>query len=253
MSLLAAFSTVYAAESNPTTQESTYEAVQPTTHSDDATLGQLRAAIEAESDPELKNVMKEQLQLVESGQLDLHTLEASTTERGSAQAAGAQVPAEQHGGPRLVEGLVPTGGLLGQPADGAAGGFPAERLPAEVRTQLEKLFQEKGTGEPSKDANVRAEAERILKENGIDPREMGAGHEGKWAQGREQGQQGGAWRDTNRDNLDDNTGSVLDDGIGRGGDSPFRDERGEGAREAGTEALQPSSEGIEHMAPEARE
>lgn len=51
-------------------------------------------------------------------------------------------------------------------------------MPPEVRAQLETLFQEKGTGDPSKDAHVREEAERIMREHGIEPPKFE--HEGNW-------------------------------------------------------------------------
>lgn len=167
----------------------------------DTTREQILLTIEEtrQTDPELAGVMAEQLRELDSGNLQLRELVGSERE----VAAGAS--------PSSTE--VPGGG--------------SEYLPTEVRTQLEKLFQEKGTGDPSKDESVRQEAERILKEHGIDPREMGHGRE--WDQ---QGE--GNWRDTNNDNLDDDSGSVLD-GIGRGG------YEGTGDR------------AMEQMSPEARE
>lgn len=127
---------------------------------DAASVEHIREAIQAETDPELRQAMEEQLELLESGQLDLQTLERDRLTLGAP--------------PIVTDGTGATGG--GFPGGQSQG----ESLPPEVRAQLEQLFQEKGTGDPARDAAVRAEAEQILREHGIDPREMGLGHEGEW-------------------------------------------------------------------------
>ncbi len=227
---------VWAADGT-TAEAAPADAVVPTEVSNE-TLTHLRSAIAEETDPELRQTMEEQLQLLESGQLDL------TTEMDVAQ--GAAPPSGEAGAQqtsRLADML--TGGrLAGQPIDPGTGGggTSGETLPPQARAELEKLFQEKGTGDPSKDGHVREEAEKILERYGIDPREIGPGREGGW--------QEGGWRDGNSDNLDDDTGSVLD-GIGRGG---FQNEHDNDSLFRGADALERlSPEALEHMAPEARE
>ncbi len=139
---------------------------------------EIRAAIEAETDPELKQLMQEQLALLETGQLDLgaesgHEVARIIPGQGASdttQPVGHMRPGTELIGPPIEIG---TGGQQG----------PGDYLPAEARDRLEKLFQEKGTGDPAQDANIREEAERILLEYGIDPREMGSGHEGEWERG----------------------------------------------------------------------
>lgn len=137
-------------------------------------LEQLRTAIEAEQDLELRHVMEEQYQLLESGQLDLtHELDTARGTPGTVDnnAQVSQLP-EMLAGP----------GLVGPPIDiGTGGGTPlpsGESLPPEVRGELEKLFQEKGTGDPSQDQAVREEAEKILEQYGIErPESWGQDHE----------------------------------------------------------------------------
>lgn len=140
---------------------------------DAASVEHIREAIQAETDPELRQAMEEQLQLLESGQLDLQTLERDRLTLGA--------PPIVTDGTGATGGGRPGGQLIGPPVEiGTGGQGQGESLPPEVRAQLEQLFQERGTGDPARDAAVRAEAEQILREHGIDPREMGPGHEGEW-------------------------------------------------------------------------
>ena len=124
-----------------------------------------------QTDPELAAEMEKQLQLLESGELDL-TAEGVDHARGT---FGAGTPTGTGNTSTTFSSTLPSGGLVGPPVDIGGGGVPGDNLPPEVRAQLEQLFQEKGTGDPAKDAAVREEAEKILREHGIDPREIGPG------------------------------------------------------------------------------
>ncbi len=194
---------------------------------DDAGRQQILQTIEATraTDPELAAEMEQQLQLLESGQFDPRAIESEHGRPGGA------VPGEALAG--ALPSSLPRGGYVGPPVDGGSGIGPRgnESLPPEVRSQLEQLFREQGTGDPAKDGHVREQAEKILREHGIDPREVGPGHEG-W--------EGRGWQDANGDNLDDRTGSVGD-ARGRGLDRDLLD------RGAGIERS------WEQMSPEARE
>lgn len=153
-------------------------------HATAPTLDEIRKAIEAETDPELKTAMEEQLRLLETGQLDLTTLrhEEKDLALGAPPVTGT-VP----GGTTLPDGslgtplpmpVVDVGG--GPPIGGRAG---EADLPPEARKELEELFKQ-GTGDPTsaKDQELREKASEILEKYGIDPREVGPGHEheGEW-------------------------------------------------------------------------
>lgn len=122
----------------------------------DPALEQIRAAVNAEADPELRAAMEEQFHLLETGQLELTDREFG---RGAAE------------------------GVAGAPADAGVGPRGDDHLPTEARARLEQLFQEEGTGHPALDGEVRAKAAEILKEYGIDPKEFGPGHEGDQERG----------------------------------------------------------------------
>jgi len=139
------------------------------------TREQILQAIEdtRQTDPELAAEMENQLELLESGELNLGAeggVPGGTTQEN-------------------IAGGLPGGGLVGPPVDGDLN-QQGNYLPPEVRAQLEQLFQEKGTGDPSKDAAVRAEAEQILREHGIEPPNWE--HEGDWEheEGQWQGDHG---------------------------------------------------------------
>jgi len=109
---------------------------------------QILQAIDAEPDPELKALMREELSHLESGELSLQELELGAP-------------------PSTGEG------------PGAVGGTSGDYLPPAARQELEALFSQ-GTGDPSSqtDQALREEAEKIFEKYGIDPREFGSGHEG---------------------------------------------------------------------------
>lgn len=140
----------------------------------DSALEQIRAAVDAETDPELRAAMEEQFHLLETGQLELTDRELW---RGTAEGV-----ADASTGGRVAEALS-IGGRLEPSTDVGVGLRGDESLPAEARTRLEQLFQEEGTGHSAQDGEVRAKAEEILKEYGIDPSEFGPGHEGDHERG----------------------------------------------------------------------
>ena len=143
--------------------ESTAEAAQvPTgvtepTGATEPTHEQILQAIEAtrQTDPELAAEMENQLELFESGELDLR--------------AEGGVP---HG--TTQEGEITLGVSGGIPNAGE--GMPSYMTP-ELREQLSNVFDRRSGGELTEE-QARAQAEAILQEHGIDPREMGPGHEG---------------------------------------------------------------------------
>ena len=208
ISLLSALPVVHAAaDAASAPDEPALDASQGGTSN--ATLDQLRTAIEAETDPELKDVMKEQLKLVESGQLDLHTLETPGTERGGAQGAGTQAPLDPNTGHRLVDGL-PNGGLVGRPVDlgappgsGGSGGTigpPGEGnggtlnyMTPELREQLFTVYDGVANGKMT-EQEARAKAEGILQEHGLDPHEVGPAHDSLDHQGMHEGTNAGLER-----------------------------------------------------------
>jgi len=124
----------------------------------EVTLDQVRELIEAETDPELRAEMEAQLHLMESGQLDVHTIERELVS-GAPSARQDAV-----GGPRSSDGL-----LVGPPIEiGMTGGATAGNyLPPEARAELEQLFQQ-GTGDPSQDGHLREQAEQIMEKYGIE-------------------------------------------------------------------------------------
>lgn len=192
----------------------------------DPALEQIRTTINAETDPELRAAMEEQFHLLETGQLEL-------TDRELGQGAAGVTDAPTGG--RVADPLS-SSGPLGPSTDVGVGLRSDESLPAEARTRLEHLFQEEGTGNPAQDGEVRAKAEEILKEYGIDPKEFGPGHEGD----HERGGFDRGWSDQGGDNPDDHGGSVMD-GIGRG------DYETRGQEDVGLERA------FEQMSPEAHE
>lgn len=150
----------------------------------DASLDHIRAGIAAESDPELRAAMEEQLQLLESGQLDFQTIEREVA-RGAPTGGGETSGA----GTRLAD-TVPGGGLVGPPVDigiggGTTGGGTSggDSLPPEARAELEAIFSQ-GTGDPSKDGHLREQAEKVFEKYGIDqPGRIDGDHnyEGRWS------------------------------------------------------------------------
>ena len=155
--------------------ESTAEAAQvPTgvtepTGATEPTHEQILQAIEAtrQTDPELAAEMENQLELFESGELDLR--------------AEGGVP---HG--TTQEGDVTLGVSGGIPNAGE--GMPSYMTP-ELREQLGNVFDRRAGGELTEE-QARSQAEAIMQEHGIDPREMGLGHEdteGQWQDDRGEG------------------------------------------------------------------
>jgi len=135
---------------------------------DQVTREQILQEIEAtrETDPELAAEMEEQFNLWESGQLDL-TAERQVAFEGST-ATGGQTGPE----------------LLGPPVElGTTGNMPSYMTP-ELRDQLFQVYDGVASGQVS-EQEARAKAEEVLREHGIDPREMGPGHEGTSSEQRE--------------------------------------------------------------------
>ena len=179
----------------------------------------LRAAIDTETDPEMKQVMREQLGQLESGKLSLNEMR-DTGPREANQTAGLRAPATSDvlGGRTSTGGLqgrtlgdsVAGGGLVGPPVETGGTGRAGEQLPSDVREQLHKVFDDVAKGGRS-EGQARVEAEKILKEHGIEPQSERSGE-------------------------------------GSRGELEHAGER------RGPEALErASSQGLEHMAPEARE
>lgn len=123
-------------------------ATLPAEANDESTHAQILQAIDTEPDPELKALMREELSRLESGELSPRDLEL-----GAPPSTGEQ--------------------------PGAVGGTSGDYLPPAARQELEALFSQ-GTGNPSSqtDQALREEAEKIFEKYGIDPRELGPGHEG---------------------------------------------------------------------------
>ena len=113
----------------------------------------MRAEIAAEDDPEMRAAMEEQFQLLESGQLDLQTLERDM--RGHTDDGSVVLPENLRGG--STEGQ--TGGTL---------------LPKEAQAELEKIFSQ-GTGDPSKDSHLREQAEKVMEKYGVEHPTFGGG------------------------------------------------------------------------------
>lgn len=129
------------------------------------TVEQIRAAIDGETDPELKTVMEEQLRLFEAGQLSAQELGLSGDARDIV------------GAPVSTEGILPMPVVDGGPLP--PGGGTDNYLPPGARQELEALFSQ-GTGDPNSptDQALREEAEKIFEKYGIDPREFGPDYEG---------------------------------------------------------------------------
>jgi len=171
----------------------------------DVNRDQVLQTIEAtrQSDPELAAEMERQLELMEAGEevegperaaehlreaishleTEGKTEEATRLnevlgklERGEITPEQCQLEAREILGEDF-EAFERDDLLVGPPVEVGTG----EYLPPEARAQLEKLFQEKGTGDPTKDAHVREEAERILREYGIEHPDWE--HEGEWEKG----------------------------------------------------------------------
>jgi len=182
----------------------------------------IRAAIEAETDPELREAMADQLELLESGQLDFQTLEREV-------ALGAPP------GPGET-----SRGFVGPPVDIRAGGGTTEGggnyLPPEARAELEAIFSRR-TGDPSKDGHLREEAEKVLEKYGVERTEMTSPREAfeQW----EQSEQGQRTDSATREQYREMSEQYQTEFEQRGG----LEQRGEGFERAMTE----------HMAPEARE
>ena len=132
-----------------------------------------------QTDPELAAEMEEQLKLLDSGQLDLtggtnvaFTAQAS---EGTTGLLPGSTGLQNSAGPQNATGR-PGAELIGPPTEGTGGGMP-EYMTPELRDQLFNVFDGVGRGELTED-QARGQAEAILREHGIDPREMGQGHEG---------------------------------------------------------------------------
>lgn len=135
-------------------------------------LEHMREEIAAESDPELRAAMEEQLNLLESGQLDLQTLERETAfgaPAGTGETSGT--------GGSLSE-AVTRQGFLGPPVDTGTGGGSqsGNAMPPDARAELEKIFSQ-GTGDPSKDSALREQAEQVMEKYGIEREQFGGGME----------------------------------------------------------------------------
>jgi len=149
------------------------------------TREQILQAIEdtRQTDPELAAEMENQLQLFESGELDLSA--EGGVPRGTTQEGNVTLG---------VSGGIPSAGrgagLVGPPVDGQGEGMPSYMTP-ELQGQLGSVFDRVATGELT-EQEARAQAEAILREHGIDPREIGPGHEGDWEheEGQWQGDRG---------------------------------------------------------------
>ena len=132
----------------------------------DLTREQILQEIEATraTDPELAAEMEHQFQQWESGELDL------TAERQVAFDASAGTPGQ--GVPELI----------GPPVDGATG-MPSYMTP-ELQDQLSQVYDGVASGQVS-EQEARAKAEEIMREHGVDSREMGRGYEGTEQEHRE--------------------------------------------------------------------
>ena len=178
LGLFLAFPSAWAAD------ESTAEAAQVPMSADHPTSEQILQAIETtrQTDPELAAEMENQLKLFESGELDLNAelgVQGGTTQ-------GSDPTAEVSGGIRNA-GL--GAGLVGPPVEDGQNATPSYMTP-ELQGQLGSVFDRVATGELT-EQEARAQAEAILQEHGIDPREMGPGHEGTFEhEGEWQGDRG---------------------------------------------------------------
>jgi len=177
-------------------------------------LSAVRAAIEAESDPELRAIMTEELNALES--------------RG--------------GEMRLTEGERPGGlgapELIGPPVEGGTKG--GQYLPPAARAELEQIFSQ-GTGDPSKDGHLREQAEKVFEKYGIEHPEIGSfgGKEGEMTSPREAFER---WQSSEEGQRTDSATMEHYREMSEQYQAEF-EQRGEGFERAMTE----------HMAPEARE
>jgi hypothetical protein len=144
----------------------------------EVTLEQIREAINTETDSELKAAMEEQLNLVESGELNLGDLEHTET---GGLALGAppgpgELPGGLPGGTPMPMPVVDIGG--GQIGPSVGGGTGGDSLPPDARKELEELFSQ-GTGDPNSqtDRELREQAEKILEKYGVETREDWGEHE----------------------------------------------------------------------------
>jgi len=133
----------------------------------DTTREQILQEIESvrETDPELAAEMENQLQLLDSGELDL------TGARDAALTAPTS------------EGATSLPGSATGQSGGGVGGMPSAMTP-ELREQLFDVFDSVGRGELTED-QARGQMETIMREHGIDSREMGQGYEGTEQEHRE--------------------------------------------------------------------
>ncbi|HBH97086.1 MAG TPA: hypothetical protein DDX89_04755 [Candidatus Omnitrophica bacterium] len=210
----------------------------------------LRAGISAEADPELRAAMEEQLEMLESGQLDMQTLEremagGSSTGTRQGETGGTGFTESLRGvddGSVLLPEMIGIGrGGIGGPAGGSS-------LPPEAQAELEKIFSQ-GTGDPSKDGALREQAEKVFEKYGIDqPGRIDGDHD---VEGRQMTSPQEAFQQWERSEQGQNTDPATREQyremseqyqaeFERGGGL---EQRGEGFERAMTE----------HMAPEARE
>jgi len=170
----------WAADGDATAEAASVEPIAVDTpaieHADttDTTREQILQEIEAvrHTDPELAAEMEHQLELLESGELDLTegTRDAALT-APTTGGTTLNVPTLQGAG------RLPRTEMIGPPV-GGTGGMPDYMTP-ELREQLFNVFDGVGRGELTEE-QARGQAEAIMREHGIDPREMGQGHEGAW-------------------------------------------------------------------------
>lgn len=128
----------------------------------------VRAEIEATraTNPELAEVMEEQLGLVESGQLSYEaiTQEAGRSTEGSA--TGSSLSGERLAGTGgEMMGTPLTGGFRGSSGETTRQGDPAYMTP-ELRTALEDVYDQVQGGTLS-ESDARARADSILSEHGV--------------------------------------------------------------------------------------
>ena len=220
-------------------------------------LEHVRAAITAESDPELRAAMQEQLQLLESGQVDLQHLERDMivgVPTGTGETTGT--------GGRLAE-TAPGVGFVGPPVDiGTGGGATGGNyLPPEARAELEKIFSQ-GAGDPSKDGHLREQAEKVFEKYGIDrPAPIDGDHDSEGRGGRTEGFGGG--RDGQSTSPREAFEQWEQSDQGQRTDAATREQYREMSEQSQAEferggGLEQRGEGFEramteHMAPEARE
>ena len=155
---------VHAADEDATAEAAQVES--PDTH--DVTREQILQEIDAtrETDPELAAEMERQFQQWESGELDL-TAERQVAFEGSTANAGQGTPE-----------------LIGPPVDGGTTGTMPSYMTPELRDQLFQVYDGVANGQVS-EQEARAKAEEIMREHGIDSREMGRGYEGTEQEHRE--------------------------------------------------------------------